>query len=255
MRAALVVNRVTADAAANLAAIRAAVQEAAAAGADLAVFPEAAVTGLINDDDPVHDLPLGQPIAGDLTATLGAMAREAGLWLAIGLLERAGDRLYDSAVLLRPTGEIALHYRRIQPRWHGSRADPAVYSEGTEVAKVDTPLGSIAFAICGDLWDDAIAARLRALQPDWLLYLSARCFDDGSYDQQRWDLCERPEYLARFRLTGCTVLMANYLADRELMGGSFGGALAVAPDGTVLADYPLGQPGMLLVETLTPHRR
>jgi predicted amidohydrolase len=64
MKAALVVNRVLPDVDANLANILKAAHAAADEGADLVVFPEAALTGLINNDDPAHDLPLGQPIPG-----------------------------------------------------------------------------------------------------------------------------------------------------------------------------------------------
>jgi len=48
MKAALVTNRVLPDIDANLAAILNVVNEAADGGAELIVFPEAALTGLIN---------------------------------------------------------------------------------------------------------------------------------------------------------------------------------------------------------------
>ena len=106
MKVALAVIRVLPDRDANLAAILSMASEAADAGADLVVFPEAALTGLINNDDPIHDLPLGEPIPGPVTDVLGGLAQERCIWLAIGLLEREGGSLYDSAVLFRPDGEI-----------------------------------------------------------------------------------------------------------------------------------------------------
>jgi len=248
MKAALVVHRVLADRETNLAAILSMAREAADAGAELVLFPEAALTGLINDDDPAHDLPLGQAIPGPVTDVLAELACERDLWLAIGLLEREEDRLYDAAVLLTPNGEIGLRYRRIQPQWHGRRADPAVYRQGTELSKLQTPFGSVAFLICGDLFDDEILRRVRDLRPDWLLFPFARCFDDGSYDQERWDREEWAEYVQRVRLAGIPTLMANYLADRVMLGGAFGGAMAVAGNGTVVASFPLGKVGILLVD-------
>jgi hypothetical protein len=47
---------------------------------------------------------------------------------------------------------------------------------------------------------------------------------------------------------GVTTLMTNYLADRGLMGGAFGGAMVVAGDGTVVDSLPLAQVGTLLVD-------
>ena len=247
MKAALAVHTVSGDVEANFRAIEQMTGEAA--DADLVLFPEAAVTGLNNTGDPVHDLPLGQAIPGAVTERLGAQARARGIWLAIGLLERDGDRLYDSAILVDPTGKIRLKYRRIQPQWHGRNADPNVYCQGSDLGKVDTPLGSFAFLLCGDLFDDGIVDRVRELSPDWLLFPFARCFSDGSHDQERWDTEELPEYLARVKRVGTTTLMANYLAHEDLGGGrSFGGAFVVSGDGTLIDSLPLGRSGLLSVE-------
>lgn len=252
MIAALVVNRVTEDVEANLAAMLLHVDEAAAAGADLVLFPEAAATGLVNNDDPAHDLPLGQRVPGPRTEALAARARRHGLYVALGLLEREGDRLYHSAVLLDPRGGIALRYRRIQPQWHGRAADPFVYRQGSDVAVCGTPLGSFCFLICGDLFDDAIVARVRQQGPDWVLFPFARCFPTGADDERLWREGERQVYAERAVATGATVLMANYCAGPELAGGAFGGAMVVSPQGMVVAERPLHSPG-LLVARLSPH--
>jgi len=248
VKAALVVHRVLEDIDSNLATIVRMIGEAANSGADLVLLAEAALTGLINDDDPAHDLPLAQPIPGPVTDKLAQLARDLRIWLATGLLERAEGKLYDTAVLLSPDGEVSLKYRRIQPQWHGRSADPAVYCQGTGLRKVETPWGSFAFLICGDLFDDAIVARAKALRPDLVLFPFARCFDDGTHDQERWDTEEEPAYVDRVRSLGATTLMTNYLADRDLMGGAFGGAMAVAGDGIVMDSLPLGQAGILLID-------
>jgi predicted amidohydrolase len=67
------------------------------------------------------------------------LSREAAVWMGIGLLERSGERLYDTAILIDPGGEIRLQHRRIQPQWHGRRADPRVYCEGSEITTCQTP--------------------------------------------------------------------------------------------------------------------
>ena len=56
------------------------------------------------------------------------------------------------------------------------------------------------------------------------------------------------KYVQRVTITGVTTLMTNYLADRELLGGAFGGAMVVAGDGTLIDSFPLGKVGMLLVD-------
>ena len=241
-------NQVQADTEANLAAIVNAAEEAADAGADLVLFAEAALTGLVNNDDPAHDLPLGQEIPGPITESLARLAQRIGVWIAVGLIEREGTRLYDSALLFSPDGRIALRHRRIQSLWHGRSADPAVYCQGTKMEAADTPLGRFVFLICGELFDDEVLGKARALQPDWVLFPFARCFDDGSNSQERWDRDERPDYVGRVRMLGVTTLMVNYLADRELDGGSFGGAMVVAGNGEVVSSFPLGKVGTLLLD-------
>ncbi|MBN2391282.1 MAG: carbon-nitrogen hydrolase family protein [Anaerolineae bacterium] len=251
---ALAVSQVSADAAANLETIVKMAHEAADAGADTVLFPEAALTGLINNDDPAHDIPLGQPIPGPVTEVLAAVARTRNLWLGVGLLERDGAslrdgiQLYDTAVLLSPAGEIVLKYRRISSGWHGRHVDLAVYAHGTNVPAVSTPWGRVVFLLCGDLFDDALVQQVRMLEPDWLLFPFARSFADGACDQTRWDRQELGEYAERVRMTGVTTLLVNSLCGDDLQDdGTFGGAWVISGAGEVLAQQPLGQDDLLLV--------
>ena len=115
MPAALVVHRVGDDRAYNQNALVRAAGQAADAGAELVLFSETALTGLVNTGDPAHDLPLGEPIPGPATETLGRIAGARGIWIGVGLFEREGDTLYDSAVLFDAEGAIAMKYRRISP--------------------------------------------------------------------------------------------------------------------------------------------
>ena len=249
MRAALIVEEVGPSVEANLEGMVAAARRVGEMGAELVLFPEAALTGLINDDDPARDLPLGRPIPGPETERLGAAAREGRLYVATGLLEWDGDCLYDSAVLFDPTGDLILTYRRIQPQWHGRDADPHVYRQGNEVVAVATTHGRMAVLLCGDLFDDGIVAQARALAPDHVLVPMSRSFSDGSFDQERWERNEEPQYVARAALLGCTVLIVNQLESREITRWpAFGGAWVVGPTGEVVARWPLGRRGVLWVE-------
>lgn len=248
MRAALVVHRVTLDMSSNMETIRTELNKAANHGADLVLFPEAALTGLVNNDDPSHDLPLVQAIPGPTTDILGGLCSKRGVWLAIGLLERDGNKLYDSAVLIDPDGKIQLKYRRISQGWHGKNANPLVYCQGTELRKVETPFGSFAFLICGDLFDDSIVARLRKVDPDWVLFPFARCFANDADAQILWDKEEQEIYVTRVKLAGITMLMTNLLADKDVGGGAFGGAMVVSPGGFVVDSLPLDRSGILCVE-------
>jgi predicted amidohydrolase len=250
VRAALAVVPVGADPAANTAAVLAFMHEAADRGADLVLFPEGVITGLINTDDPVHDLLLAQEVPGPATDAVATVAARRGLWVCFGLLERAGEQLYDSAVLIDDAGHLRLKHRRINPGWHGRQASPETYREGTEVPVVVTPWGRMAILICGDLFDERAVAGVHEAAPDWLLFPFARCFSGGGVSQARWDAEELPAYAARVRLAGVPALMVNYLADAVSLpeDQSFGGAFVVSSEGQLVASKVLGETGLLVVD-------
>jgi len=251
-KAALIVPRLTASTAQNLATIERMATEAVASGACLVLFPEAVLTGLINNDDPAHDLPLGQTIPGPAIDRLGAFCARHGVWLGFGMLERQERKLYDSAVLLKPDGSIGLVYRRNQPQWHGEKADPKVYGEGTEIPVISTPFGMVAFLLCGDLFDDGIVFRFCGVGADWMLFPFARCSSNGIADQTRWETDELPEYARRVRMAHTPAFMVNYLGNASLgYDKSFGGAFVISAAGEILASHPLGEEGMLVVEMET----
>jgi len=230
----------------NLAVIAEWAARAADAGAQFVLFPEAALTGFYTTDEPAHDFPLGCAIPGEETMLLAELAWEHGLYLGLGLIERHGDSLYDAAVLFDPSGEIVLRYRRIQPQWHGRRADPLIYREGDAMPVAVTPFGTMAFLLCGDLFDDGITARVWDLAPDYLLFPFARSFGEHCFTPEDWAREEEGRYAARAMRCCGTVLMVNQLDSPEREYQGFGGAMVVAVDGTVLARHPLLQPGMLL---------
>jgi N-carbamoylputrescine amidase len=248
MKIALAVPRVKADLDSNLATVEMMAVQAARKGAGIVLFPEAVLTGLINNDDPAHDLPLGQVIPGPATNRLGDLCSRQGIWLAFGMLERDGSRLYDSAVLLKADGDIGLIYRRNQPNWHGKKVDSDVYCQGTDIPFARTSFGTVAFLLCGDLFDDAIVSRFSNLAVDWMLVPFARSFPDGTINQARWDSEELPLYAKRVRMSRTPAFMVNYLADDSLTGDkSFGGSLVISAGGDVLAAHPLGEEGILIV--------
>ena len=257
MRLGLGVNVVWPNQDANVEGILALAEEAVDQGAEMILFGEAAVTGLITTDDEVADLAHGTTIPGPLTARLATWAATRRVWLGFGLLERDGKGLYDSAVLISDAGRIVLHYRRVESHWHGPLANPAVYRQGAVVPVTVTPWGRVAFLICGDLWDDDVLALGREAAPDLLLYPFARTFGAPAEPraQARWNEEDMEDYAARIELVGCPGAMVNYLAHPSLGGpsaGCFGGAWMVGRDGVVAAEWPLGQPGVLIADIPMP---
>jgi predicted amidohydrolase len=213
MRAALGVFGAGQDRRVNLARMTGLCDQAAGHGADLVVFCEAAVTGFVGNDDPRHDLDLGEPVPGPATKALGATARRLGLWIGFGLFERANGVLYDSAVLLDRQGQLRQVYRRIDPHWHRPDAHPGIYRQGTQPVAVSADFGVVSMLICGDLFNDGVLGQLSQLRPDVVVIPMARGFDADVADDAQWRDREQGIYASQIQRIGAGAvgLLANQL--------------------------------------------
>ena len=97
--------------AANLATLDARLREAARGGAELVIFPECMLTGYgfaSRQDANEH----AEPIPGPSTARVAAACRELDVHAVFGMLERAGEKMFNVAVVVGPDGVVGT-YRKI----------------------------------------------------------------------------------------------------------------------------------------------
>jgi predicted amidohydrolase len=116
---------------------------AARAGAQVVLLPEALDAGWTH--------PSGRELAdavpgGRVCTALRDAAQECGLYVCAGLTERAGDRVYNAAVLVSPTGQVLLHHRKLNELEIGHD----VYDQGDRLAVAHTPLATFGLMICAD---------------------------------------------------------------------------------------------------------
>jgi len=80
-----------------------------AADADLLVCPELATTGyLYLDKEELRSV--AEPVpSGSTVVRLARAARETGRAIIFGIAERAGEKIYNSAVALLPTGAVVCY--------------------------------------------------------------------------------------------------------------------------------------------------
>jgi predicted amidohydrolase len=130
----------------NLAMIADWSAQACDAGAALAVFPECAVPGYCFDSAE-EALEFAETIPGPATARLKAIARQHNLHLVVGMLECAGEQLYNAAVLISPDGLIGC-YRKVHLPFLGVDRFTVHGREGFRV--YDTQLARIGVNICYD---------------------------------------------------------------------------------------------------------
>jgi predicted amidohydrolase len=100
-----------ADPATNLDRVRRKLREAAGQGARLIVFPECVLAGYVFESRD-EAWPHAETLPGPATERLAPDCRELGVWTAFGLLERDGQRLFNSCALVGPGGFVA-SYRKV----------------------------------------------------------------------------------------------------------------------------------------------
>lgn len=218
------------DPAGNLAAAAAAVEQAAAAGAELVVLPELCDSGYVFSS-AAEARQLASPVAD--SPALGqwqSLARARPIVIVGGFCELGGDgRLYNSAVLVDASGVRAV-YRKA----HLWDAEKLIFTPGAEPPPLSAlPAGRVAVMICYDLEF-----------PEWVR-LPALAGADLVAAPVNWPAApcppgERPAEVVKVQAGAAVNGIYIAVADRcgpERGVSWVGGSLIVGPDG-----YPLAGP-------------
>lgn len=195
---------------------------------------------------------LAQPIPGRYSDVICELAQKAGLYVVAGLTERAGQRLYNAAILVSPEGEILLKHRKINEL----AIAHDLYATGDCLSVCETALGTLAINICADNFPESLAlAHAQARMGARLLLSPCSWAVDADHDNSRepyGDLWLR-SYTLLARLYDMTVvgvsnvgwLRAGPWQGRKCIGCS----LAVGPGGEILAQGPYGEAAEQLIVT------
>ena len=130
----------------NLQKILSRLEQAANAGAKLAVFPECALTGYCFATRE-EAAPVAEEVPGPSTERILAAARALDCTVVVGLLERAGDQIFNAAAVVAPDGILGtyrkLHLPCLGIDWHVALGDKPfpVFA---------TPHARIGISICYD---------------------------------------------------------------------------------------------------------
>ncbi|KUJ78482.1 carbon-nitrogen hydrolase family protein [Ruegeria profundi] len=158
------------------------IREAAENGAELALFPEAFVGTYpkgLNFDAPVGKrLPEGREdflryfnnaveIDGTEVAQLVDIARECGIFVVIGVIERDGFTLYCTALYIDPQKGLVGKHRKVMPS--GSERLIWGFGDGSTLEAVSSNLGKLGAVIC---WENYMpAVRLAMYDQNVEIYL------------------------------------------------------------------------------------
>ncbi len=167
------------DPAANRERSVAAILEASGVGADLVVLPELSNSGC--DFSREQAFEFAEETGDSHGPTLRAwreIVEETGIFVVGGLLEREGDLLYNSAIVVGPS--FFGRYRKTH-LWDGEKL---FYEAGRELPVFETSLGRVGVLICYDAWFSE-AARTLALRGADLLCIPSNAPDDWVPEERR----------------------------------------------------------------------
>ncbi len=213
------------------------VADAAAAGARIVCFPELNIPGYRPGPEAAA---AAEPVPGPSSERVQSMAVRHGVVVLAGLVERAADgRCCASHLVAAPEGLLGA-YRKL----HIAPPEREVYTAGDTVPVFDAAGVRFGLELCYDAHFPELSTRMaldgadvifmphaspRGTPDDkrrsWMRHLPARAFDNGLF-----------------------VVACNPVGDNGA-GLEFPGvALAIGPDGRVLAKRCAGDEGLLVVD-------
>jgi N-carbamoylputrescine amidase len=113
--------------------------------ADLVVLPELIVPGYVADRERL--LQLAEPVDGPTVSAWTELAAANDGYVCGGFCERAGSDLFNTAVVVGPSG-LELHYRKLHP----FREEKHTFAPGDlGLPVVELPFGRVGVCVCYDL--------------------------------------------------------------------------------------------------------
>jgi len=212
------------DPEANLEKIINLIHEASKRGAQIAIFPECAVTGYaLSAEEAVA---VAEPIPGPQTQRMSDACREAGLTaVVVGTIEKdEHDRLFNTAALVGPDGLIA-RYRKTHLPYLG--VDRYLAAGDALPGPFETSVGRIGMLICYDLrFPEPI--RVLALAGAQVILLPTAWPSTATL---------YPEFMAQSRAAenGLYLIAANRVGE-ERGTHYLGRSVIVGPDGEMLVE-------------------
>lgn len=149
--------------------------QAAQQGAELVVFPEAFITGYPRGldfgavmgsrteegrEDFRRYWDSSVDVPGPAVEELGRIARSNGIYLVIGVVERAGGTLYCCVLFFAPDGHFLGKHRKIMPT--ASERLVWGFGDGSTLPVFETPLGKIGAVICWENYLPLLRAAMYA---------------------------------------------------------------------------------------------
>jgi predicted amidohydrolase len=186
---------------------------------------------------------LAEPVPGATSDIIATAARDNRIYVAAGLTERDGDRVYNTAVLISDEGHILLKHRKINVLTIAQD----IYDIGDRLSVAHTPLGTIGVDICADNFPDAfVLGHALARMGAQLILAPSSWAVDADHDNTKtpygdfW-MRSHAELARLYDLTIVSVSNVGWINAGVWKGRKcIGCSMAVGPGGKKLADGPYG---------------
>jgi NAD+ synthase (glutamine-hydrolysing) len=225
--AACQINPVVGDLDGNLAMILRALEQAEAAGCDIAAFPELAITGY-----PPEDLVLKPGFISDNLEALEKLAARTGTCAAVVGFVDAGRDLYNAAAVCAFGSVQGVYHKRLLPNY-AVFDEQRYFAPGTGELSLFRIAGvRVGVSVCEDAWSPTgPIAELADGGAELVVNINSSPFYAGR-------LAERERMLAtRSADASCALLYVNQIGGQDELVFD-GASLVFAPNGDLLARAP-----------------
>lgn len=194
------------------------------------------------------------PVPGEATEKLGEAAREAGVYLVMGVIERdsesSGGTLYCSVIFIGPDGSLLGKHRKLKP----TAAERIVWGEGdgSTLPVFDTPYGKIGALIC---WENYMPLARAAMYAQGVqLYIAPTADSRESWQstirhiamEGRCFVLSSNQYVTKDMYPQDLACYADLKSAPEVMCN--GGSAIVGPLGEYVAEPVWGKEDMIIAE-------
>jgi deaminated glutathione amidase len=180
MRIALCQIPVSSDISVNLSRVRAALKEASAGGAELAVFPEATMVRFGSDLRAA-----AEPVDGPFCTAVGEACAVAEVSAVVGVFEPAEDgRVYNTAVAWAADGSRAAAYRKLHLFDALGQRESDLVAPGSAAVIAELAGASVGLQICYDVRFPELSRAL-AVSGARLITVSA-AWQAGPFKEEHW---------------------------------------------------------------------
>lgn len=234
------------DLTANLELARHELADAAAAGADLVVFPELGLTGY-----QLQDMAAEVAMRRDDPRLLALGEGSRGCSAIFGFVEESADHRLFIAAALFEDGQLAHVHRKLFLPTYGLFDERRFFAAGDNLAAVSSRLGvPLGIAICEDFWHLATAQAL-ALDGAQILVNISSSPGRGIAASEPAGLGTAGSWWGLNRtyaqLTTSFVVFVNRVGIDEALS-FWGGSEVISPTGEVLFKAPLYEEGLFMVD-------